>query len=108
ALFLGDSVPRAGAFVDLQQAGILGKFALNSPAGQAQLAELDAARAGTPKRVKIEYGVNTLHNVQGEWRMRYAERGNDIPVQVAFSQVWMLVDKLEPSGIHIQTFFPVA
>jgi hypothetical protein len=103
-LFLGDSVGKAGAFMDLQQAGLLGKHALNSLVGQAELAKLDA---GTKKRVDFEYSVSNLHNVQGEWRMRYAEKTNDLPHMRVFTKVWMLVDKLEPDGIHIQTFFPV-
>src|SRR5262249_52681876 len=102
-LFVGDSVNKAGAFTDLQQAGLLGKHALNSPVGQAELAKLD----GTEKRVMIKYSVVNLHNVQGEWRMRYAEKTNDLPHMRVFTQVWMLVDKLAPDGIHIQTFFPV-
>jgi hypothetical protein len=104
-LFEGDAVGKAGAFADLQQAGVLGKFALNSTDGQARLTELDN---GTKDRVTIEYPVSTLHNVEGEWRMRYVEKGRDIPAMVPFTKVFMLIDKLDPDGIHIQTFFPVA
>jgi len=102
-IFVGDSVGKAGAFTDLQQAGLLGKFALNSPVGQAELAKLD----GAENRVMIKYSVVNLHNVQGEWRMRYAEKTNDLPHMRVFTQVWMLVDKLAPDGVHIQTMFPV-
>jgi hypothetical protein len=107
-IFLGDSVGKAGAFADLQQAGVLGKFALNSPGGQTELAKLDALAANTYDRVKIVYSVKNLHSTEGEWRMRYAEKGNDLPALKAFSEVWMFVDNLLPDGIHIQTFFPVA
>ncbi|MBY0396421.1 MAG: hypothetical protein K2X91_08125, partial [Thermoleophilia bacterium] len=106
AMFVGDSVGRAGAFLDLQQAGILGKFALNSAAGRAELAKLDA---GTDARVTISYDLLNLTNVDGEWKMRYAEKGgNDVASIQSFSKVFMLVDRLDPDGIHIQTFFPVA
>ncbi len=104
-IFVGDSVPKAGAFTDLQQAGVLGRFALNSTNGQAKLAELDA---GTSNRVEIEYSVINLHNMEGEWRMRYVEKGNDIPSMTIFTKAFMLVDRLEPDLIHIQTFFPMA
>jgi hypothetical protein len=105
ALFEGDAVAKAGAFADLQQAGVLGKFALNSTVGQAELAKLDD---GTNDRITIDYSVDMLHNVEGEWRMRFVCKGNDIPAMVPFTKVFMLVDKLDPEGIHIQTFFPVA
>jgi hypothetical protein len=104
-IFVGDSVPKAGAFADLQQAGVLGRFALNSTDGQGKLAELDA---GTSQRVEIEYSVADLHNMQGEWKMRYVEKGNDIASMTTFTKVFLLVDRLDPDMIHIQTFFPMA
>jgi hypothetical protein len=104
-IFVGDSVPKAGAFTDLQQAGVLGRFALNSRDGQSKLAELDT---GPSNRVEIEYSVINLHNLEGEWRMRYVEKGNDIPSMRVFTTVFMIVDRLDPDMIHIQTFFPVA
>lgn len=104
-LFEGDAVGKAGAFTDLQQASVLGKFALNAMEGQTELSKLDN---GTADRVTITYPVTNLHNIEGEWRMRYVHKGNDIPAMVPFTKVFLLVDKLNPDGIHIQTFFPVA
>ena len=104
-IFIGDSVGKAGAFADLQQAGVLGKFAMNSPAGQTELAKLDAR---TADRVTIEFSVANLHNIDGEWKMRYVEKGSDIPSMKTFTKVFMLVDLLDPDMIHIQTFFPIA
>jgi hypothetical protein len=103
-----DCVGKAGAFRDIQQAGIIGRYVLNSTTGQTELAKLDAAPAGTQLRVKIVVSMNLLENTQGDWLMRFAEKGNDLPHLKVFTQAWMFVDKLEPEGIHIQTFFPVA
>ncbi len=104
-IFVGDSVGKAGAFMDLQQAGVLGKFAMNSPGGQSELAKLDAR---TADRVTIEYSVANLHNVDGEWKMRYVEKNSDIASLKIFTKVFLLLDRLDPDKLHIQTFFPVA
>ncbi len=103
-----DCVGKAGAFRDLQQAGIIGRYVLNSSTGQTELAKLDAAASGTYLRVKIVVSMHLLESVEGNWKMRFAEKGNDLPHLKEFNEAWMFVDKLEPEGIHIQTFFPVA
>lgn len=97
-------VSRSGSFIDLQQAIIVGKYALNSQEGQAALTELDQ---GVQDRVAVTVSMHKLEWVHGAWKMNYASHGNDITHEEDFSKAFMLIDKLASNQIHIQTFFPI-
>ena len=97
-------VKRSGSFLDLQQAIIVGRYLLNAAGGQAELAKLDA---GSEDRVAIELSMNAVEWIYGSWKMNYACHGNDITHLEDFSKAFMLVDRIDAGGIHVQTFFPV-
>jgi hypothetical protein len=102
-------VEKSGSFIDAQQAIRIGRHLLNSPAGQAELARLDA---GTD-RVAITQSLNLIESTDGAWKMNFAgmptaaHPENDISHLVDFNQAFMLVDRLDLDAIHIQTFFPM-
>ena len=99
-----NNVSRSGSFLDLQQAVIAGRYLLNAAGGQAELAKLDS---GAEHRVAIELSMNAVEWIYGAWKMNYACHGNDVTHLEDFSKSFMLVDRLDTGGIHIQTFFPV-
>jgi hypothetical protein len=100
----------SGAFVDLQQAIIIGRYLLNSSDGQAELAKLDA---GTETRIKIAKSLHQIEAVDGAWKMNYAgmptagNRENDITHLEDIRTAFMLVDRYDAGNIHIQTFYPI-
>lgn len=97
-------VTRSGSFLDRPQAINVGRYMLNSQAGQAELAKLDSSE----NRIGIQMFLNQLDMIRRDaWKMYYAEHGNDITHLETFSKAFMLVDKLSSGGIHIQTFFPI-
>ena len=103
-------VSRSGSFTDLQQTLIVGKYVLNSTEGQTALSNLDQTTiaVGTKEsREAITVSMHRLEWVLGAWKMNYASMENDITHEEDFSKVFMLIDKLDPDQIHIQTFFPI-
>jgi hypothetical protein len=102
-----NSIDNSGAFVDLQQAIIIGRYLLNSSEGQTELAKLDS---GTENRVKIVRTLNQLEAVDSAWKMNYAGSSgidNDITHLRDIRTAFMLVDRLDANTIHIQTFYPI-
>ena len=99
-----DAPKCAGAFLDIQQIGMVGKFVLNSPEGQDALGQLD----GTETRVSIKKSLNWLDNTtETGWKMRYSSMENDITHLADFNKVFLLIDKLPNNEIHLQTFYPI-
>jgi len=99
-----DAPKCAGAFLDIQQIGTIGKYVLNSTEGQEALGKLD----GTETRVSVKKSLNWLDNTTGTgWKMRFSSLDNDITHLTDFNNVFMLVDKLPNDEIHLQTFYPI-
>ncbi len=104
-----NNVGNSGTFMDLQQAGLLAKFVLNSSEGKAELAKLDN---GSKTRVSIEVSISKFETISAEgWKMFYAGIGtakSESGHVADIGSLFMLVDVLgpDPEGMHIQTFYP--
>lgn len=97
--------PASGAFLDRQQALVLIRYALNSPAGQAELAKLDAGRA---TRVSTTQSVGRVELIDGAWKMNAASRQNDVTHLADVTTVTLVIDLLAVDQIHLQTAYPSA
>ena len=104
-----NNVPNSGTFMDLQQAGLIGRYVLNSAEGKAELAKLDN---NTAARVSIEVSMSKFETTSAEgWKMFYAGSGtakSEAGHVADIGSVFMLVDRLgpDPDGMHVQTFYP--
>ena len=94
----------AGAFEDIQDIGVIGKYVLNSQEGQDKLAQLDAGAT----RIRIKHSLRWLDRIDGAFKMRVQTRGvtSDICIEDV-CEVFMMVDKINANAIHIQTFYPI-
>ncbi|HYE35617.1 hypothetical protein [Methylocaldum sp.] len=92
----------ASAFLDLQQAGIVGAELLNSALGQAELKKLDI---GSEQRVKIRSACGT-YKKRYDSGLVFADSWNPKDL-MDFSEAFMLVDALPGDHIHIQTLYPL-
>ncbi|HVL01137.1 MAG TPA: hypothetical protein VM553_15070 [Dongiaceae bacterium] len=95
----------SGAFMDLQQAADACVLALNSPAVQTLLGQLDS---GTQTEFREEITLPTSDDKA--WKMRYAgfgQNANDQNKMTDIESVFLFVQAMAPDTIHIQTFYPI-
>jgi hypothetical protein len=103
--FIDNAKSNSGAFLDLQQALVLGRYTLNCATGQGELAKLDLA--AVPTRVRIQIDLNGIMSAEGAWKMNFATTANDITHVCDFNHVFMLLDRIDGANMHLQTFYPI-
>ena len=103
--FIDNSKTNSGSFVDKQQAIVVAKVMLNSPEGQTQLGLLDS---GAKNRVFFKLSLDMLRD--NGFQMNFAGSGggnDDITHLEYFNQAGIVIDRLDPDGIHVQTLYPI-